>query len=1051
MRKLLSVCLVAIGWSHVPVVFGAEAILYAGSIHSPLGQAVLTNTESGLLLTNLGLSGQDGITVPIGTTSGYKLRLALPPTWAPGASLTVASEGYAEIESGLVPTVAGVAFTQRLDGTNLMTPTYSQSGSNYWVTLCRGTTPVTPGAVCLSNGTSLIMGSYGSSVCVSWITDSATNVIGQTVRYGELMKVTIPGAGTYTADTVKTIYNCRPYFAPNSSWTNLVVTGAGLPSVEITGEWLVRSGAGVLVSSAGNSTLNVGPHGIAVGGLGATGSNGITLHLSDGPPEEPVESVQGQLDPLALIGPGQTFSLLATGMISSRQPLSLGVVKLTRTANRVEVICDFSALGAGGTRLEVYSNRLFVGRMLLSNAPIGFLSGEAPLNGFSLSGPGAPGYRLEFGAPFTFTANAGDGGTLVGDELRLIAPAPANEIVTLTDLTLTAGGVAEFTVRDASRALSWIQFDCPDSISGVATNPLGAEVSYSATAASTCDGEVGLNCSPASGSLFPIGRTVVTCNALNQCGATAECRFVVDVGEEPVRLQIRRAFPNDAIAWPRSSPGFKLQSTPTLAPLEWTDVTLPVEVVGEENMVTVPGPRLGSMYYRLARTMAGGNRSRVGVGVCTSTAPSSIAIPPGASLLSLPAAPLGLAGLAAVDGDRAYFWNPALAQWNNSSSVFDAGAWTPSLPALRPAEGFGYFRSAATGSSYSNQAAGFAPGFWGSSSALVGRTYLLGGGGLSGATFERIVDELPHFYQYVVVRRFDTATQAYLAPFTFADGRWSPEAPVLDAGEAAFFRFGPGTGPAASIQISGVTPSMVTGGLTSTAVEVVLTGRFPGGLPTLQLSKSFAPNAGAILTPASVQMSADRRVACAVFDFSAAGFGDYDVQINWPDGPGAVEMRRGLRLVDPGAIHHAVIGESVLANNPRNLTYTYAVTLHNPGVATDVAVRFHAASVAARNPSGNTGQKLSRFLDFGPANLGVLSGPTGSGTAATWIYTNIVLAAHRSTVLAVPITVNSSAVTPYEPTPSTPNRLPLAYVLEVSVRVDDSWSDPVWMPSFIVH
>ncbi len=484
MRKLLFVCLVTTFWLEMPAARGADSILFAGSIHSPLGQALLTNTASGLLATNLGDSGQDGVTVPIGTTSGYKLRIALPQTLAPGARVTVVSEGYAEVENGLVPSVAGVEFARRLDGTNQMTPTYSQSGSNYWVTLCLGARQVTSGSVCVSNGTPLILGSYGSIICVSWISGSATNVvIGQKTTYQQPVKITIPGVGTYTADTVKTIYNCPPYYAPNSSWTNLVVTAAGQPSVEITGEWLVRSG--ILVTSAGASALSVGAAGVVVSGLGVTGSNGITLHLSDGPPEEPVEYVRGELAPFTLSSPGQTFSLMATGMTSLLQPLSLGVVKLAQSADRVDVTTDFGALGAGGTRLEVYSNGLFVGRVLTSNAPVGFLSGHPSLNGFSLSGPGVPSYHLEFGAPFTFTVNDGDARTFVGDELRLIADTPTNDIVTLTDLTLTAGGVSEFTMRDASLASSWIRFDCPDSISVVAANPLGTEVIYSPTAAST--------------------------------------------------------------------------------------------------------------------------------------------------------------------------------------------------------------------------------------------------------------------------------------------------------------------------------------------------------------------------------------------------------------------------------------------------------------------------------------------------------------------------------------------------------------------------------------
>ena len=63
-------------------------------------------------------------------------------------------------------------------------------------------------------------------------------------------------------------------------------------------------------------------------------------------------------------------------------------------------------------------------------------------------------------------------------------------------------------------------------------------------------------------------------------------------------LRIIGSGANAILAWPDPSTGFTLQSTPAIAPANWTDVAQPVVVVGNEKTVTVPatGPY---RFYRL--------------------------------------------------------------------------------------------------------------------------------------------------------------------------------------------------------------------------------------------------------------------------------------------------------------------------------------------------------------------------------------------------------------------------------------------------------------------
>lgn len=71
--------------------------------------------------------------------------------------------------------------------------------------------------------------------------------------------------------------------------------------------------------------------------------------------------------------------------------------------------------------------------------------------------------------------------------------------------------------------------DVPDDIEVEATGPGGAIVAYEVSAEDDVDGEVPVDCEPASDSLFPIGTTTVTCSARDSTGNEATASFTVTV------------------------------------------------------------------------------------------------------------------------------------------------------------------------------------------------------------------------------------------------------------------------------------------------------------------------------------------------------------------------------------------------------------------------------------------------------------------------------------------------------------------------------------------
>jgi hypothetical protein len=62
-----------------------------------------------------------------------------------------------------------------------------------------------------------------------------------------------------------------------------------------------------------------------------------------------------------------------------------------------------------------------------------------------------------------------------------------------------------------------------------ATSANGAAVSYTVTASDDVDAVVTASCTPASGSVFPIGSTTVSCSATDAAGNTASTTFEIKV------------------------------------------------------------------------------------------------------------------------------------------------------------------------------------------------------------------------------------------------------------------------------------------------------------------------------------------------------------------------------------------------------------------------------------------------------------------------------------------------------------------------------------------
>ncbi len=112
----------------------------------------------------------------------------------------------------------------------------------------------------------------------------------------------------------------------------------------------------------------------------------------------------------------------------------------------------------------------------------------------------------------------------------------------------------------------------PSSIIKEATGPSGAVVSYGASATDNVDGPLPVTCSPASGSTFPLGVTVVTCSATDKAGNTSSGSFIVTV--QDTTPPVIAAHPNIVVVATSTTGALVTYTNPTATDL--VDGTDPV-------------------------------------------------------------------------------------------------------------------------------------------------------------------------------------------------------------------------------------------------------------------------------------------------------------------------------------------------------------------------------------------------------------------------------------------------------------------------------------------
>ncbi|HEX7421166.1 MAG TPA: HYR domain-containing protein, partial [Thermoanaerobaculia bacterium] len=315
----------------------------------------------------------------------------------------------------------------------------------------------------------------------------------------------------------------------NQTVGTFTVTVAGPPSLEvpvdITAEATSAAGAVVqyvVASDAGVDALctplsgSTFPLGTTIVHCSATNTHGTTngsfnITVEDTTP--PVVTVPADISTFATSPLGATVNFTASATDTVDGPVAISCKPMSGTLFAIDTTLVFC------TAKDAHGN-IGTNDFHITVTPVPPPTLNLPPNiTAEATGPN--------GAAVTYTVTATGGATPVCSPASGSTFALGTTTVqcSATNSSGTANGSFTVTVVDTKPPVLTL----PAPITAEATSASGAPVSFSATAVDLVDGPVGVLCTPASGSTFPLGLTTVSCSAKDAHNNTATGAFTIIV------------------------------------------------------------------------------------------------------------------------------------------------------------------------------------------------------------------------------------------------------------------------------------------------------------------------------------------------------------------------------------------------------------------------------------------------------------------------------------------------------------------------------------------
>ncbi len=413
-----------------------------GLSNSALGQAELgLNPDGSLLVSNIGSSGEDGVSVDLAQSEGFGWTITMPEPVPIGAMVITSSRGQVD---GVPDQPAGTQGVERVAaGLRILPPDFTPSGaSTYNVFLYReGVLVYSQLGMTGSPGT-LINGSKPKRCCCPSKWTHWKWIIGKLNSSAEMQ---VTGGPTIVADEI--VFDANGPTHELDFLSSVSAVAVGIPSFSVTEELIVMFGNGH--QSIGAATLEPAGGFLGVANLGSSGQDGVSIDF------EKVSSFSVGLEPIVdaegnpLQVAGAYLDATAIGSLNGIPNQSLGFVRMTEVAlGNYQIAADFSAIGSPTQHLQVVNQGALVADFQNHSGPVG--SASTWMTTIGKFG-GQTECIFERHPPGTFfTIN---GSSYGGDELRILAEGPTQAINYKSGLQLLTAGIPEITVVSAQTVL----------------------------------------------------------------------------------------------------------------------------------------------------------------------------------------------------------------------------------------------------------------------------------------------------------------------------------------------------------------------------------------------------------------------------------------------------------------------------------------------------------------------------------------------------------------------------------------------------------------------
>ena len=205
-------------------------------------------------------------------------------------------------------------------------------------------------------------------------------------------------------------------------------------------------------SGLGQALLQVNQGTLAVGNIGSSGQDGVSLDL-EGNLANAGRNVAGFDATLApmILDPGAEITARAYGDVGGNHGVLLGTASVRNVNGVREFLADFSSVGAGLVRLESYQNGALLGGIEMpGGGVVGTLlddpngQTQVPIRCWGSPSGIDPGLLITFPEPVTFSPVNGQ--PLTGDEFRLLAVGAPGAVDRLSRFEIVAGGMGSFGI-----------------------------------------------------------------------------------------------------------------------------------------------------------------------------------------------------------------------------------------------------------------------------------------------------------------------------------------------------------------------------------------------------------------------------------------------------------------------------------------------------------------------------------------------------------------------------------------------------------------------------